>query len=151
MKAAKNTCALPKSAFPLKFKVKSPSHALELARKLIQPFKHWVVGELAVGVDEEGYKDVIGVKSPRAEAFCALGALQRVNTKHYSTAVVFLRKAARQIAPPDERADRLSNDDIFVVNDRAHSKKNHDTVLQMFSEAIMLARKAERESKQRSR
>ncbi len=135
------SCSLPKGAFPVKFKVKSVVHALELAKGLIRPFKHWTIGLLAAtGVTDEfnGYKE--NEKSPRAEAFCALGALRRVNTKYGRKAEKFLQEAAGIILGNDTAPNP---GDIFRVNDGVRDKKTHRTVLKMFTKAIRLAKKAE--------
>lgn len=147
----KKSCALPRSVFPLKFKVRSPAHALELARELIRPFRHWTTGELAVGhiVDEDGFEDTESLKpkDPRAEAFCALGALRRVNTKHEKQAQKFLERAAAEelgILQPAQGKPKYKpfDEDIFNVNDRANDKENHRRVLHMFTRAIRLAKQA---------
>jgi hypothetical protein len=134
------TCALPKSVFPLKFKVDSPVHALQLARKLIKPFRYWTVGSLAEGKDKDGDIHSVGVKSTKAEAFCALGALLRVNTRHQKRAKFFLQQAAAEYMGTDPIYAREA--DIFDVNDRGQDKETHREVLKMFARAIQLAKKA---------
>lgn len=135
------SCALPKSVFPRKFKVTSPVHALQLARQLIRPFRHWTVNALAVDGASRGLgnKFEIDVKSPKAEAFCALGALRRVNTKHQVKAQTYLEMAAGELKGLD--MCEPSEDDIFAVNDAAYDKKTHRRVLKMFTRAIQLARR----------
>lgn len=147
------SCALPKSFFPVKFHVKSPVHALKLARKLIRPFKNWTVGELAVRTIKDTYIDAFGQKqtgtdiegvepkSPKAEAFCALGALKRVNTKHAKAAQKFLELAAFKILDIDP-SDSPCDENIFDLNDGSGSKQNHKEVLKMFTLAIKLAKRA---------
>lgn len=138
------SCALPKSTFPRKFKVKSPVHALELARQLIRPFRHWTVGALAVNKEgiAGGSEHELQPKSPRAEAFCALGALKRVNTRHQKKAEHFLKLAAFQMLEKGGYQNPLV-DDIFSINDVARDKETHRSVLKMFTRAIRLAKKAE--------
>jgi hypothetical protein len=149
------TCALPKSVFPLKFKVKSPVHALQLARELIRPYRNWTVGFLAVRRDPQSLphdtrlqwlKDMsefrVKPKSAKAEAFCALGALKRVNTKHAKKAERYLAQAASIILGKDP--DHAATSDILQINDS--SKRDyfsHRQVLKMFTRAIKLAEKAE--------
>lgn len=146
------SCALPKSFFPVKFHVKSPVHALKLARKLIRPFKNWTIGELAIKNIKETYTDpytgekkteadIIGVepKDPKAEAFCALGALRRVNTKHAKRAQKFLEMAAAKMLQTEAAP---VEDNIFDLNDGSGSKQNHKEVLKMFTLAIRLAKRA---------
>jgi hypothetical protein len=144
----KKSCALPKSAFPLKFRVRSPRHALELARDLIRPIRNWTQGSLARGAalnrDPE-CRPKVRVKSPQAEAFCALGALRRVNTRHEKPAQKFLVQAAADICRPDDTPrDREqyppSENDIFDVNDAY----GHRDVMNMFRRAITLAKRAEK-------
>jgi len=142
-------CALPRSTFPVKFKVKSPVHALELARGLVRPFRHWTVGALAVDaehIEDDGTLSgrELKPKSAKAEAFCALGALLRVNTKHAKMAEAFLSHAAWQINydNPPEAEDRPDRQEIFTLNDNARDKETHKRVLKMFTLAIRLAKKA---------
>src|SRR5437899_2973292 len=110
-------CALPKSVFPIHFKVRSPSHALELARGLIRPFRHWTVKKLATASNV-----LVPPKSAKAEAFCALGALLRVNTKHAREAEIFLIEAA----------GGSTRNAIYMINDAGRNKKTHRAVLEMF-------------------
>lgn len=136
-------------AIPLKFQVESPVHALQLARKLIGPYKRWTVGMLGTTNPEENlYGDMVGEevkpKSAKAEAFCALGALQRVNTRHYKKALPFLQKAAAIMQGREEDESFFKNDDIFAVNDVSRDAETHRNVLKMFTKAIQLARRAER-------
>lgn len=124
-------------AFPLKFKVKSPVHALELARQLIRPFRRWTTGVLAeaeIGTGE------IPPKSARAEAFCALGALERVNTKHAKKAKMFLARAAAIFTDGEDSKECWMIDNIFDVNDNGRIKETHCRVLKMFTKAIHLAK-----------
>jgi len=136
---------MPKSYFPLKFKVKSPRHALELARQLIRPFRNWTVNSLAVGRLEDGKLDTIEIptKSPQAQAFCALGALRRVNSRHEKKATLYLSRAA-QIVSGDDPGKNPPYDEIFNVNDCGREKKTHHSVLKMFAQAIRLAEKDEK-------
>src|SRR5579859_5464807 len=90
----KKSCAIPKSMFPLKFKVKSPSHALELARGLIRPFRNWTTNNLATRRLDGDDECKVSPKSAKAEAFCALGALNRVNSRYQKKAELYLRRAA---------------------------------------------------------
>jgi len=142
--STKKSCALPKSVFPLKFEVKSPSYALELAQQLIRPFSHWVQDDFAVDKDGAGVPE----KSARAEAFCALGALRRVNTKHAKKATKFLAQAAliAEYGNPDQGQLKSADDlDITGFNDDTllPPKQKHKLVLKMFTTAIRLARKWE--------
>lgn len=141
-KSCPKGCALPRSVFPLKFRVRSAAHALELARDLIRPFKNWIVGDFAAGYAD----DNIDPKSPQAEAFCALGALMRVNSRHEKTAHRFLKEAAARMNRPDADLKRFppKNDDIFQVNDQGRYEAVHARVLQMFGEAIKKAKRAQR-------
>lgn len=141
-KSCAKSCALPRSVFPLKFKVKSPVHALQLARTLIRPFRHWTTGSFAVtGLAETASGFDIHPKSARAEAFCVLGALRRVNTRHEYAAQKFLETAAALQLDLDPK-EGTSEDDIFNVNDEVHSKENHRRVLKMLTKAIQLAKAA---------
>lgn len=133
-------CALPKSVFPLKFKVKSPVHALELARTLIRPFRRWTVGALAVASINDTME--ISPKSAKAEAFCALGALERVNTKHGRKAQKYLEQAACLVK--GEEIEGHCDTDIFDVNDNGRTIETHRAVLKMFAKAIHLAKVAMR-------
>ena len=144
------TCALPRKAFPVKFRVRSPRHALELARDLIRPINNWTTGELARMRDPEDPEcfPSVQVKSPKAVAFCALGALQRVNTRHQKRAQEFLERAAAAVFRPEDSPRDLENfppseTDIFDVNDEL----DHYNVLRMFRRAITLAKRAERPRK----
>lgn len=98
----KKSCALPKSVFPVKFKIRSVSHALREAQKLIHRPRSWIKGDLAAikGKDEPDspnyFREAAEVKDPAAEAFCALGSLQRVNTRFEKKAVYFLAKAINE-------------------------------------------------------
>jgi hypothetical protein len=138
------SCALPKSMFPLKFKVKSPSHALALARALVGPFRRWTTDMLATDDPDATYTGEISPKDARAQAFCALGALRRVNTKHEKRAEYFLQKAAAFMRYGTD-IEGFNQDDIFEVNDRVRNKETHGKVLKMFTKAIQLAKKAEKE------
>jgi hypothetical protein len=129
-------CALPKSLFPVKFKVKSPVHALELAKELIRPFRHWTTGALAVAHIDSGIE--VAPKSAKAEAFCALGALQRVNTKHGRRAQKFLEQAA--CIMKGDCLESACDLDIFDINDFERDKTTHRAVLKMFTKAIRLAK-----------
>jgi hypothetical protein len=144
-------CALPKSTFPVKFKVKSPVQALELARGLIRPFKHWTTNTLATDDPEwaENGLDApaeLPVKSPEAKALCALGALLRVNTEHAKKAEGFLRLASYIVTYPEEAKEVSTvqaQDYIINVNDdEGRTKEAHRKVLKMFTLAIRLAKKA---------
>ena len=144
-----NSCALPKGAFPTKFKVKSPVHALQLARTLIRPYKNWTTGLLAAVNNNNFDKDEVPVKDPKAEAFCALGALLRVNTRHQEKAQEFLELAAARMNRDAQDLTKEcledfppSDDDIFAINDADHDKYTHGRVLLMFRKAIALAKNA---------
>lgn len=146
-------CAIPKSMFPVDFKVKSPVHALQLAKNLVKPFKQWTTGAFAVDkVDQHGNSgdDQINVKSEEAEAFCALGALLRVNTEHAKEAQIFLQQAAVLINDPKADEGNLQHaeeEDIFQVNDARRDAKTHRRVLRMFDKAIKLGQKAAKATK----
>lgn len=142
------SCALPKGTFPVKFKVKSVVHALELARELIRPFRHWTIGELAAkdfNPENEDFETGLDPKDAKAEAFCALGALRRVNTKYGTQAEEFLKIAAFEVDNDAkfEEGDRTDIQNIFNVNDYARDKETHSQVLKMFRRAIVLAKRAE--------
>jgi hypothetical protein len=113
---------------------------LEAARKLILPKKRWITDALAR--DKNGAD--CGVKSEAAEAFCALGAVKRINGPGEKKAIEILRKAAKEIIQ-NKRAKGLEdaplsvfprNQSIFQVNDDYGRK---DT-LAMFRRAIALAK-----------
>lgn len=138
----KKSCALPKAAFPVKFRVRSPRHALQLARDLIRPINNWTQGEFAVRLDPKNDDMPVKVdaKSPRAEAFCALGALRRVNTRHQKQAQRFLEEAAASFLRVLDVDAAGNEDDIFDVND----SYGHKEVLLMFRRAIARAKRAEK-------
>lgn len=146
--STKQSCALPKSNFPLKFEVESPVHALKLAKKLVTPYKQWTTGAFAVSeVNPDGNHsdDEISTFSPEAEAFCALGALMRVNTKHEDAATKFLQIAAATMRGrfEDDPYYFPESDDIFNLNDDdGRNARAHREVLKMFDLAITLAKKA---------
>lgn len=128
---------------------KSALANLEAARKLIRPFKHWTVGQLAVRPVDDGYGEVTlrecSPKNKNATAFCALGAVRHVNGPGEKKALNLLRIAALQIQVKDGEAGRDEkprNDHVISINDLEDSKENHRRVLKLFSRAIKLAKRA---------
>ena len=133
------TCALPRSTFPVRFEVKSPVHALKLAKGLIRAYKHWATDAFAVRRNKAGELEGVPTKSVKAEALCALGALYRVNTVHAKEAERFLMEAAGELNGGEK--------DVLTLNDKEHTRENHKLVLAMFDRAIELAKESEKESK----
>ena len=124
---------------PVYPKFKKASQALAAARDLIRSEKRWTQNDLAVktiykGTDYEQTK-ACSTKSPNAVAFCALGAVKRVNGPAEKSATAFLRQAAAKFL---DEADTPINEDIFTVND----VWGHESTLKMFSLAIKSAKKA---------
>ena len=117
----------------LKLNLKEAIEALKDARALIRKESHWAQHDLAV--DDSGRS--CGVKSKRAVAFCALGAVNRINGPAEKTASVFLREAAFSAMNRPE-GYRLTDGDIFAVNDDL----GHSATLKMFTSAIQAAKKA---------
>lgn len=131
---------------------KKASDALIAAKELIKPIKRWTQGELAVKFVDEGYYEGpvarrCSTSAKEAEAFCALGAVRRVDGPAERSATAFLREAAFTMIPKDqrEREDYHRNSDscIFEVNDGETDKvKAHRRVLRMFNKAIKAAKAA---------
>jgi hypothetical protein len=121
-------------------KYKRASSALKAARKLIEDEKGWVQEYLAVSTKESpktGDPVRCGTKSEHASAFCALGAVKRVNGPAERAAVAFLREAGRKILG-DLAHDKDNDQNIFDVND----DMGHKSTLKMFDIAIKAALKA---------
>jgi len=124
---------------PVYPKFKKASQALAAARDLIRNEERWVQNDLAVktiykGTGYEQHR-ACSTKSPNAEAFCALGAVRRVNGPAEKSATAFLRQAAAKLL---DETDTPINADIFTVND----EYGHKETLKMFSLAIKAAKKA---------
>jgi hypothetical protein len=105
---------------------------LTAARNLIR--NHWAKNALA--------KDCNGkqcpVKSERAEAFCALGAVKRINGPGEKAAIKILRLAAKEeLRARKKKFFSFNNALIFTVNDSIGKK----AVLSMFRRAIAIAKK----------
>lgn len=120
------------------------SEALQAARNLIRDTVRWTRGSLAVR-HVGGYLVECGTKAKQAEAFCALGAVKRVNGPAERSATAFLREAAlhtlqSQGARPEDT--KGANHHIFSVNDTERFG-GHKSVLKMFARAIRQAKKFE--------
>jgi len=124
------------------------SDALRAARDLIRNKNRWTTGDLAVKYrDNETHRCT--TKSKDAVAFCALGAVKRVNGPAEKAAIAFLRAAGlhlrAQLASGESKVFytpeppyTVGDQDIFSIND----DYGHEYVLRMFSRAIRQAKKA---------
>lgn len=119
---------------PVRLNLSRASEVLEAARKIIRNEKRWVSHDLAV--------DAAGVTCPttskQAQAFCALGAVRRINGPQQRAATAYLRQAANVVSGATE--SRPTNDTIFHVNDTL----GHPETLKMFQLAIKAARRDEK-------
>ena len=77
-----------------------------------------------------GPKKFISPTSPRAYRFCALGALQHIDSTVKCSGSSYLYEAARE----------LFNSSVMQIND---VRKDHEAVLAMYDRAIELAEKNE--------
>lgn len=124
-------------------KFKKASLALQAARALIRSEKRWTQGELAVRA-RRYYNAFIhdqptvrcSTKAKNATAFCALGAVKRINGPAERRATAFLRQAGLKIVK--NAVGEGSDQDIFAVND----DMGHEATLKMFTLAIRQAKKA---------
>lgn len=114
------------------YKYKKASNALKAAKKLISNSKHWTQEDWAVTY-RDGHRRRCSPKSPHAEAFCALGAVKRVNGPAEKSATAFLQQAAETITGC-HRVLR-NNNNIFTINDT----KGHEATMEMFTRAIKAA------------
>lgn len=124
-------------AIPMKLNLKKASLVLQAARKIIRNEERWTEGALAR--DQDG--NDCGTKSKQAVAFCALGAVTRINGPAQKSAVAFLREAARTVFNADmicKEVGPANTQDIFNVND----DMGHKDTLKMFALAIRRAKKA---------
>ena len=136
----------PAPVFEKKFK--KASDALQAALGLFRNPKRWTQGHLAIS---DGY--ACSTKSKNAEAFCALGAVKRVNGPAEKSATAFLREAAKQILidskmyPVVAITEKPKNEHIFTLNDYVedspNSNKTLNKVRKMFRLAIKNAKLAE--------
>lgn len=118
---------------PVKLNLKKASEVLEAARKIIRNEKRWTQQEFAV--DDMG--DSCSTRSKHARAFCALGAVRRINGPAQKSATAYLREAAKTLLNTTGQA---SNDLIFHVND----SQGHTETLKMFGLAIRAAKRDEK-------
>jgi hypothetical protein len=122
-------------------KFEKASQALQAARKLISDKKRWVRDYLAVRKDEWMGRVACSTKSKNAEAFCALGAVKRVNGPAERAATAYLRQAALRYLQVNGTSDdeKPVNKHIFKVND--NKRYGHKHVLKVFTNAIRRAKK----------
>lgn len=129
-------------------KFKKASQALAAAKELIRPMKRWTQGSLAVkfiGKGDDRQTLACKTKAKKAEAFCALGAVKRINGPAERAATAFLRQAAS--AMQGDFALQ-SETDIFEINDEGEGSgrvavaRSHRRVLRMFDRAIKAAKAA---------
>jgi hypothetical protein len=131
----------PAPIFTKKFK--KASEVLQAARQLIRDIHRWTTGDLAIRTDFQGRKSSCSTRAKNAEAFCALGAVRRVDGPAQRSATAFLREAALRIQQSYGReihTTKAVDDNIFAVNDTS-VYGGHKTVLRMFTNAIRQARR----------
>jgi hypothetical protein len=127
----------PAPFFP---KFKRASEALAAAKKLIRPLSRWTKYQLAMRETEEKGEFVsCRTTSKDAVAFCALGALRRVDGPVYRVARAYLREACKQIIDPHGYDVGNGDNYIFKVNDRG--SYGHESVMEAFTSAIKAAKR----------
>lgn len=118
------------------------SEALFAAKNLIKDKRRWVQYALAVKTGKGYFWETrilipCSTKAKNAVAFCALGAVKRINGPAEHEATVFLREAGLYIRYKRPRRNPKT-EDILFVNDI----KGHKATMKMFHRAILQARKA---------
>jgi hypothetical protein len=106
---------------------------LERARALIMDPKHWTYGTLARNADGRP----IGIDSPGAVRFCAVGAIQRatLDVGEEGTQAIYAAKRAQAVvnSKVDGNIVRINDDPVFA---NAEGKTRREAVIDVFGEAI---------------
>ena len=110
---------------------------LRAARALIEDPKHWTKGALAKPGKRSADEETVNVNDPIAGAWCAVGAITRVDGAYESLALIALAKAIGSIGTfyPD-----TAKNDIIYYNDLGSTR--HRGVMRAFDKAIALAEQA---------
>jgi hypothetical protein len=123
-------------------KYKKASEALAAAKALIGNKKRWIQGYLAARRIKPDVVKSCPTKSKHAEAFCALGAVKRVNGPAERAATAFLREAATaMLRKRGAHYDDSQLRDIFEIND-SEKGRAYASVMAMFKRAIRQAKLA---------
>lgn len=112
--------------------VNSVAETMRAARAKIEDPKHWIKGNYARV--EKNNPIAVDVRDPRAQCWCAVGALMSVDGPYMVDAAVVLAEA---IIGPPIFGPSYARDRIVTFNDAAG--RRHRDVLRKFDEAIALA------------
>lgn len=109
----------------------SVADTLRRAKALIENPNHWIQGQFAIG-GADGYS--VSPNSARAKAWCAVGALRRIDGPYERKA---LHALAVAIQP---NLTSLADTSVIIdLNDSGSSKYAHKIVMAKFDEAIARA------------
>ncbi len=147
---------------PKKLGYKKASSVLKAAASIIRNPKHWVTGYEAVRearpnesswhtttrtiAGEHVEVAMCNTKADCAIAFCAMGAVKRINGPAERSALAYLREAGLYVANqnakatgrPIDKTKKPMNYHIFNINDGR--QYGHKQVLKMFARAIRRAK-----------
>lgn len=116
----------------------SVADTLRRARALIAEPDRWVKGVYATSDPTEPEEHEVPLDSPRAVAWCAIGAVRRVDGPYEQLALEALADA---IAPDRRWSYTPTTTTIYQFNDA--SRRKHTGLLQKFDRAIKAAEKAQ--------
>ena len=134
-----------KKAVPKPFKVPPPTRYktalgnLTAAYRLLQRKGAWTQNSFAVDCHYKELKDD-NIRSGRAVAFCAMGAVRFIDGPGEKKAAELLSQAASKILY-GQSSRRLVEGDVFDINDGENKERAKKRVFRMFEKAIAEARK----------